>query len=142
MWAGLLASSCTADGEDDNWIFVNLLGQLTAMQVCILKYTCEAATKIVLPTGLIAAVGVYRKADELIALTGCADVQRIERELDHLRVLGLIEVGFRARGDDKQPEADLQPTALALHLYVRAQGSLQNPIEYFGLSANDAPPAV
>lgn len=37
MWAGLIASSCTEGGTDDsNWIFINLLGQLTAMQAGLL----------------------------------------------------------------------------------------------------------
>ncbi len=142
MWAGLLASSCTADGHDDsNWIFINLLGQLTSMQAGILKAACEAATKVVRADGLIDALGLTRTAEELVALTGCTDVQRIDRELDHLRVHGLIAVGFMG-GFSKQPLADIHPTALALHLYVRAQGSLQSPIEYFSLSTDGAPPAV
>jgi hypothetical protein len=141
MWAGLLASSCTPDGKDDsNWIFINLLGQLTGMQVHILKAACEEATKMVTASGLIGAHNLGRTADELVALTGCGDVQRIDRELDHLRVLGLIEAGFLP-GSGKPPYADIHPTPLALHLYVRAQGSLQNPVEYFGLSTGKASPA-
>jgi hypothetical protein len=141
MWAGLLASSCTADGDDDsNWVFINLLAQLTAMQARILKDSCEAAIKTVQPNGLIGADSLRRTADELVNLTGCGDVQRIDRELDHLRVLGLIEAGFLT-GSGKPPVADVHPTPLALHLYVRAQGSLQSPIEYFGLSADGPPPA-
>ena len=46
MWAGLLASSCTEGGEDDgNWIFINLLGQLTAMQATLLRHSCEHSKK-------------------------------------------------------------------------------------------------
>ena len=141
MWAGLLTSSCTSDGKDDsNWIFINLLGQLTAMQAHILKTACEAAPKIVQTTGLIGAESVSRTADDLVALTGCRDIQRIDREMDHLRALGLIQVGFYA-GFAAQPLADISPTPLALHLYVRSQGSLLNPVEYFGLSTAETPPA-
>ncbi|MEK6709022.1 MAG: hypothetical protein AABZ64_00430 [Nitrospinota bacterium] len=141
MWAGLLASSCSTDGNDDgNWIFINLLGQLTAMQVRILNAACVEAEKTMLPNGLIVAEGVNRTADDLVALTGCRDVQRIDRELDHLRALGLISVGFHA-DSSKEAIADIRPEPLALHLYVRAQGSLQNPVEYFGLSLSDAPSA-
>jgi hypothetical protein len=44
MWAGLLASSCTHGGRDDgNWIFINLLGQLTEMQAHVVKFACETA---------------------------------------------------------------------------------------------------
>jgi hypothetical protein len=138
MWAGLFASSCTANAADDsNWIFINLLGQLIAMQAYILKTACETAPKVLQPNGLITADELYRTGNELVALTGCTDVQRIDRELDHLRVLGLISFGFRG-GFQSEPWADIRPTTLALHLYVRAQGSLQNPIEYFGLVPGDA----
>ena len=47
MWAGLFASSCTKDGqEDENLIFVNLLKQLTIAEARILKYACENSRKI------------------------------------------------------------------------------------------------
>jgi hypothetical protein len=147
MWAGLLASSCTADAADDsNWIFINLLGQLTAMQARILKVACETAPKVLHPNGLIASEALYRTGNDLVALTGCTDVQRIDRELDHLRALGLIEFGFDTAGRHKEPLADIRPTALGLHLYVRAQGSLRSPIDYFGLitdtaEQNDSPDA-
>src|SRR5262249_52211739 len=66
MWAGLLVSSCTPDGGDEsNWIFINLLGQLTAMQAHILNWACETAQKKLQPDGLIAAEGLYRSGDEL-----------------------------------------------------------------------------
>src|SRR5262249_12851971 len=33
LWAGLLASSCSRDGRDDsNWIFINILSQLTELE--------------------------------------------------------------------------------------------------------------
>jgi hypothetical protein len=139
MWAGLLASSCTLDGEDDsNWIFINLLAQLTAMQARILNFSSETAEKRALPSGLIVSRGLARTADELVGLTGCTDIQRIYRELNHLCALGLIQFAFSA-GSDKQAQADIRPTSLALHLYIRAQGSLESPMEYFSCSAADAP---
>jgi len=140
MWAGLLASSCTADGRNDsNWIFINLLGQLTEMQARVLKAACETATKNIQPNGLIGGEALYQTATELVALTECADIQRIDRELDHLRALGLIQFGFLG-GLSTELLADIRPTPLALHLYVRAQGSLQNPIEYFDLKRDEATP--
>jgi hypothetical protein len=139
MWAGLLASSCTHGGRDDsNWIFINLLGQLTEMQAYVVKFACETVNKTVLSNGLIGTAALYQESTELVALTGCPDVQRIDRELDHLRALGLMEVGFTVRATE--PLADIRPSPLALHLYVRAQGSAQSPIEYFGLAAGKAMP--
>ena len=137
MWAGLLASSCSASGTDDsNWIFINLLGQLTALQAVILKTACELAQKAVMPNGLLVAQSLYKTAEELYILTSCRDVQRLDRELDHLRTLGLIAVGFQG-GFASEPLADISPTALGLHLYVRSQGSLLSPVVYFGLTPSD-----
>ena len=67
-------------------------------------------------------------------IAACIEVNwpRIDRELDHLRTLGLIHVGFES-GSSGDPVADIQPTALALHLYVRAKGSQENPVDFFGL---------
>ena len=59
MWAGLLASACTEDGKDDsNLLFMNLLSQLTGVQVAILKYGCEKAQKFKTQAGWIAAEDV------------------------------------------------------------------------------------
>ena len=138
MWAGLLASSCTEDGKDDsNWIFINLLGQLTAMQATLFRHSCEHAIKVVLPSGLLGAEFLYRTADDLKQASGCSDIQRIDRELDHLCALGLIAAGFRG-GLVSPPDADLRPTALGLHLFVRSQGSTDDPIVYFGLAGAQA----
>jgi len=39
MWAGLMASSCTEDGQDEsNFIFISILGQITSLQARVIKY--------------------------------------------------------------------------------------------------------
>lgn len=139
LWAGLVASSCTHDGRDEsNWIFICLLEQLTSLQVKVLTFACEQATKVALANGLFQTYGLMRVASELKTLTGCDDVHRLDRELDHLRELGLIQIGFH--GFSSELEADIQPTALAVHLYVRAQGSLASPIDYFKMKSEQETP--
>lgn len=60
LWAGLLASSCTFDGKDDtNLTFVDLLSRLTASQVRVLNYMCEAARKEVLSGGWLTATPLH-----------------------------------------------------------------------------------
>jgi hypothetical protein len=138
MWAGLLVSSCTDGGTDDsNWIFISLLRELTPMQARILRYACETAQKVVFPDGLIGAEPLRCDSAIVCKLANCDDVHRIDRELDHLRTLGLLQSGF----DSFSPvttaggglEADLQPTGLALHMYVRTQGSRRTPNEFFAV---------
>ena len=134
MWAGLLNSSCTEDGKDEsNLIFINLLSQLTSVQVKILNYGCENSRKYITPGGWVDTSDLLLSVADVQGLTGINDFHRLDRELDHLRALGLIQHGF----DGSSRYADLSVTALALHLYIRCQGSLQSPIDYFGLT----PPA-
>ncbi|HJT78391.1 MAG TPA: hypothetical protein VJ739_14405 [Gemmataceae bacterium] len=137
MWAGLLSSSCTEAGDDDsNLIFVNFLGALTRLQARVLKYACEEAQKVVAPGGLIFANRLVAALDRLWEVAGERDIQRLDMDLDHLRSLGLIEGGL----DTYNPKVViLTPTALALHMYVRCQGSRLSPADFFKLTPETAP---
>lgn len=131
MWAGLLASSCSEDGKDDtNMLFINILSQMTSLEAIILNKACQIAKKYVTRVGWVAAMPQRFGLDKLTQITGISDFYRLDRELDHLRSLGLISLGFH-------PEsliADVTPTTLALQLYVRCQGYIGSPVEFFDLS--------
>jgi hypothetical protein len=136
LWAGLLVSSCTEDGEDDsNLIFVNLLGELTKMQARIVKYTCETARRHISPNGLVMADGVRLTSDELKEIARENDIHRLDRELDHLRSLDLIDGGFHPQ----VPGLVLRPTVLCLTMYVRCQGSRLSVINYFDIKPEEQP---
>ena len=54
MWSGLLASSTSPDGHsDENLLFMNLLKQLSSLEVSILRFAVEKAPKHVSHHGLI-----------------------------------------------------------------------------------------
>ena len=130
MWSGLLASSCTESGDDEsNLIFINILKQLSSIQAGIIKYACENAEVVVSDAGWIGAEVLSLELDQLIKITSVDDIHRLDRELDHLRALELITEGFHPSTTD----ACITPTSLALQLYVRSQGYVGSPIEYFGL---------
>ena len=130
MWAGLFASSCDKDGQDDeNLIFIDLLQKLTFSQAKLLNYSIENCRKILYPNGLVSADEFRVHCDEIKKITGINDIHRIDRELDYLRTLGLIDEnsgGFSV-GSDNDLVANLEPTYLALSLYVKSQGSPNNP---------------
>ncbi len=133
MWGGLLASSCTPDGRDDsNVIFVNLLSHLTGLQIRVLNYSCKNCTKVLGHHNLIAAqdrLNVDMDNLKLIAMSD--DISRIDRELDNLRGLELIESGIELRSG----LAYIAPTALALNLYVRCHGYNGSPAQFFDLKS-------
>jgi hypothetical protein len=140
LWAGLLASSCTTDGKDEsNLIFANLLSQLTGLEANILAYGCQTAEKGVSSAGWLFANELRVNVAELIRITGVDDLQRLDRELDHLRALELIVGGF----DPDTLDADIQPTSLGLHLYARCNGHREDPSLFYGLhiAVNEGPTA-
>jgi hypothetical protein len=140
MWGGLLASACTEDGLDDsNVLFQDLLSGLTGLQARILKYACEGARKFVSGTALVLAEQFTVRATVLSAALGVSDIDRLDRELDRLVAIGLLtpQQGFNAmvHGPDGLPEhVGVTPSPLALHLFVRCQGSRLSPIQYFAVS--------
>jgi len=138
MWAGLLASSCTRSGKDEtNLMFIHLLSQLTTSQVRILNYLCINSKKRCTKAGLVGGEdSCIIPFSQLIEISGISDLHRIDRELDHLRQLELIDGGFPMDEtvDLIALTADVIPSALGLQLYVKCQGSQLNPQQLFELT--------
>ena len=120
MWSGLLASSAAPhDGSEENLILMNLLKQLSSLEVKMLRFAIEEAPKEASPHGFAVPQQVVVPTDKLPELFDIQDLQRIDRELDHLRALGLI--GFGGGGGillDTSNKADLTPSPLGLDLYL------------------------
>ena len=138
MWSGLLASSTSPHGHsDENLIFMNFLRQLSSLEVKILQFAVEQAPKRVSPHGLVFPQQVAVPIDKLPELFGIQDLPRLDRELDHLRELGLLGFGPDGGipvGVGSPDVAFLTPSPLALNLYVRAQGSRLTAAEYWKLA--------
>ena len=135
MWAGLLVSSCSQDGRDEgNLVFINILSQLTTLQVKVLAYACENADIEVTRAGWLMASGAVNvDLKTLVAITGVEDFHRLDRELDHMRGLELIIVGF----PEDQQIANIMPTTLALQMYARCQGFMGSPLQFYGVKIED-----
>ncbi len=138
IWAGLLVSGTSPDGtSDENLIFMNILSQLSALQVRIICTAVERAEKYNAGSNLPMADPLILTVDELAHTVDCSDIQRLDRELDHLRETGLIGGAFGGGIMAGKQEVDIMPTALALHLFVRAQGTKDSPVVYWGLTQKD-----
>ena len=129
MWAGLLASSCTENADDSNLIFTGLLGQLTSLQVIVLNLACTHSIKYTRRAGFAHADPIRLTLQELESLTGVNDKFRLDRELDHLRSLNLTGRGFHC----EKLVAEIGPSPLALAMYVRCQGFIGSPVEFWDL---------
>jgi hypothetical protein len=134
MWAGLFASTCNANtDQDENLIFVDLLKQLTSSEAKIIKYSCETARKIKCHNGLIIGDSLRMESTELLKVSGISEIHRLDRELDHMRSLQLIGSGLSGgfHAEDKNLIADITPTALSLYMYIKCQGHHSDPEEFW-----------
>lgn len=133
MWAGLLASACTEGGKDQrNLIFIHLLNQMSTSQVKLLGIICEKIPKFISDAGFVTCGTLRVSQEEVLRAFDTDDLQDADVQLDHLRELGLLHPlgGF----DPNAHVADISPSPLALHLYVRSQGFRGSPIDYFKIT--------
>lgn len=138
MWAGILAASVGENPQDDGNIqFVMLLSAMTRFQVVLLEHACERSDKCVTPSGLPWSNMFTMTTKEISELTGISDIQRIDRELDHLRHLSLFDEQLSGFRPEDSSTAYIRVTPLGLHLYVKSRGFGGSPIEYWNLKAGD-----
>ncbi len=135
MWAGLLASSCSVDGQDQsNLVFINILRQMTDAEVRLINYACKNARVVQLPAGYIACIENFIVNKQQVAeLLGTDDLHKMDLLQDHCRELGLLTVnsGF---DPNSSGVAVLTPTAIALQLCARGHGFLGSPAEFYGVT--------
>jgi hypothetical protein len=133
FWAGLLASSCLSNREDEsNLIFISLLKELTTNQAKLIEHICQKI-EVIHRHGFIASRRpLFMTVKELQDVSGLQEFYRLDLELDRLRSLELISTGFNLEASINK--ADVTPTAICLQLYVRCQGYIGSPIDYFGIT--------
>ena len=140
LWAGLFASSCTPDGKDDsNMNFVDLLRRMSSVEAKIIDYACKNSTKFLYPNKLILSDGLTISFEKLVEVTGTNDLYRLDSELDHMRSIELLVSGDTFEGggggftaSDKELEANITPSPLALNLYCRTHSTGKSPIDFWG----------
>ena len=139
MWAGLFASSCTPDGQDDsNMNFVDLIRRMSSVEARVLDYACKNCKKTIYPNKLIVAETIKIPFDVLVRIAKTDNIYRLDSELDHMRSIELLENGgiFMPGGgfiaDGENLDANITPSPLALNLYYRTHSTNISPIEFWG----------
>ena len=124
-WAGLLVSSCSADGLDtSNAVFIDLLAKLTPVHLHVLSFVCNKATELIEAGEPAATLDVYCTSEELIEAVGSHSLARIQQTLGQLSSLGLVAENNKpsyVSVTDKVKTRTL-PTPLALEMYARCNG--------------------
>jgi hypothetical protein len=142
-WGGLLASSCTQDGTDhSNLPLIELLSKLVALQGKILGFLCTRATKVRSESGAISAQPVVCRMDEIAVACGCREGQ-VERELDRLSELGLIEKrSSHSSVLSPSDNVSAAPSGLGLKLHARCSGYRGTPEGFYEMVAAELPSHV
>lgn len=135
-WSGLLVSSCSEDvATVPDFEGTELLSQLTTIQARIFAAACDGAAKQLDPYGRISSRHLWRSADELIRISGTHDLAHIERDIQHLSWLGLIEQSVKWKSFSLLEEGNITPTALALNLYARCHAHRADVGAFYGIEA-------
>jgi hypothetical protein len=131
-WAGLLAISC-ASGESaqSHLKLVSLLSQLTTIQARIFAGSCQLADKTVDRNGEVSVLPLTCSSAKLIEIADTHDRVHIERDIQHLTELGLVEKSVKWKFFSLLDQAVITPTALSLELYARCHGHGGGVGEFF-----------
>ena len=140
FWAGLLASSCTIDGEDQsNLPFIDLMSQLSPIHVRVLAGACTRAPKMITGPDRVTSRAIACSAADLMKISGSHDLIRIDRDLDHLAEIGLIAPREKSSFFSPISEAKINPTSLGLELFARCNGHRGAPQGFYGLTPANTP---
>lgn len=125
LWAGMLVSSCTADGLDtSNQQFIDLLAKLTPLHLRILSFACVKAAEALAAGQPAKEFSLNCSAEELMEIADSHSFARIQQTVGHLATYGLF-------GDIKRPsyltvteksKTRLSPTAMGLKMWARCNG--------------------
>ena len=123
LWAGLLATSCNLEGGDEsNRSLVDLFSQFAEVHLRILRYACLRATNILSIAGPFSLPPVICTREEIMEITGSREILRIERAIQHLRNLGVLEQPVESAPPSGHYESNITPSSTGIHLYARCKG--------------------
>jgi hypothetical protein len=123
LWAGLLATSCTFEGQDEsNLVFINLLSRMAPLPTQILTAACAKATQAMSQSGSVSPYLLAFSAEEMAKITRSNNLTKIYRSITELSELGLLEKGPRLSSQVDPETAKAKPTHLGLQMYARCNG--------------------
>lgn len=139
MWAEVLAASCYQDANEDEILnHVVLLSRLDAVQMRIFDAACRRAMQAGWEQGFSFRQDLHCGADEVKKITHIQNMMAIERDLNHLYELGLMELTVRPVLCQEVERVNLTPTSLALKLYAQCKGQPEPPEMLEGASLQKA----
>lgn len=128
FWAGLLAAATLEGTEDqETFGFAELLSRMDLVSMRILAAACENTMAGAAEGGFGYREMIHLSAGELKKTAGVTNFQAIDRGLDRLQELGLVNRAEKAAAFEPVEDVDLAPTALGLRLHARCTGRPEAP---------------
>lgn len=128
MWAELLASSCRQGANDAvNLNDAALLSRIDSVQMRVFEAACRLAMRVGWEAGFKFHEDLHCGAEEIKKITHIQNLMGIERDLNHLFELGLLEQTERPALCQQVERVNMAPTFLALRLYARCKGQPEPP---------------
>jgi hypothetical protein len=125
LWAGLLVSSASREGDDlENLQYAELLVQVTACQAHILLEGCKRADETPAVDDGSERQPIIITPEEMIQVTGMYDHYRSATDIAYLHGFGLIERNFDFSTYAPKQNFDITPTPLGMRLYAACRGRL------------------
>ncbi len=122
LWAGLLVSSCTADGTDEsNRKFVELLLQVTENQARIFMAACKGARALPADTS---SPAIMVTPEEITGITDVSDLYRNATDGNCLFQLGLLKKAIEVSTYLPKSHMDITPSSMGLEMFDRCHGHL------------------
>lgn len=123
LWAGLLATSCTTEGQDDsNLVYVHLLSLLAPIHAKILSAACAKAMSVMATREAPSPHLIASSPEEMARLTGSTNLMKVHRSIAELSDLGLLEKSSRVSPHAVSMITRTRPTHLGLEMYARCSG--------------------
>lgn len=123
FWAGLLAAASQEGAREQDCLeFVDLLSKLELAHLRILAAGCKTAVTLGWDAGYELPQRVFYSAAEIRKIAAARDMVAVERGLNRLQELGLVQQSGKLPIFEPITEVDVTPTGLGLNLYARCIG--------------------
>jgi PilZ domain len=123
LWAELLASSSYKDSNDMMTLnYAVMLSKIDAVQMRIFDAACKLAMRMGWEPGFGFSKDLHCNAEEIKRITHIQNLVGIERDLNHLFELGLVELTDRPTMCQQLERVNMTPTFLGLKLFARCHG--------------------
>ena len=125
LWAGLLISACTGDGQDKtNLPFADLLAKLTPLHLRILTFVCGQAVDAIAAGQSPSDLHLDFTSEDLMGAADSHSFARIQQTIGHLSSYGLLAEASRPSyvSITDKTKTRITPTALGLRMHARCLG--------------------